>query len=493
MGRYGELAVLERAFGDVGTERAVTVAIHGESGVGKSCLVRRFLDVALAGRDDVIVLAGRCYEREAVPYKALDEVIEQLSRRLARMTRTEAQELLPPDARSLTLLFPALGRVSALGTRGSISDREPLEQRRAAFRALRDLFSRLCAGRRVVITIDDLQWTDADSLALLQEVLRPPDPPPLLLVVTLRGGPQPDAGPPPIVASIPGDVRPVHVGRLAGDDSRRLAELLLARAANLTASDAAAIASEGDGHPLFIDELVRHATIARRDASTGPLRLDDALWRRQKRLDPAARRVLEVACLLGAPVSQDVVAHAAEIDMGELTRAVALLRATNFVRTRGARVTDAIEPFHDRIREAIVARLDDRARRECHAAIGAALELAKGADPEVLATHWEGAREPVKAARYLLVAAEQAALALAFDRAARLYRRGLELLPAGDPRGRGVREHSPSPSPAPATASPRRPSTSVPQRMPGRERPSSCAAAPPSSSFAPDAWRAAWR
>ena len=58
----------------------------------------------------------------------------------------------------------------------------------------------------------------------------------------------------------------------------------------------------------------------------------------------------------------------------------------------------------------------------------------------MLATHWSGAGEPAKAARHALVAAEQAAQALAFHRAARLCERALSLLPDGDPRRRAVRE-----------------------------------------------------
>ena len=385
------------------------------------------------------MLTGRCYERESVPYKALDEVIESLSRRLGRMSRDDVSSLAPPDADSLSLLFPAMGRVPALAQHASSPDRDPLERRRVAFRALRELLRRLSARQRVVITIDDLQWTDADSVALLQDLLRPPDAPAILLVLTMRGSLGENGAPPALVASLPGEVRAVLVDRLARDDARRLAEVLLAQAASTSLTDAAMIAAEADGHPLFIDELVRHASLAR-DSAPGVLRLDDALWRRVLRLDEASRRVLDVACLLGAPVSQEVVAHAAGIDMGELAHAVSLLRATHLVRTQGARVTDAIEPFHDRVREALVARLGAEARRACHARIAAALELAKGSDPEVLATHWAGANEPAKAARYALVAAEQAAHALAFERAARLFELALSLLPEADPRRRGVRE-----------------------------------------------------
>jgi serine/threonine protein kinase len=439
VGRDAELDALEGAFDEVVGGRAVTVALHGESGVGKSCLVRRFLDVTLAGRDDVLVLAGRCYEREAVPYKALDEVIETLSRRLANMPRDQAARLLPADLASLALLFPAMARVSSRASRPSAHDRDPLERRRAAFRTLRELFARLAEARRVVVTIDDLQWTDADSLALLHEVLRGPDAPPLLLVVTLRETPGDVAkahAPASPLDALPGTVHRVPIGRLAAEDARRLAEDLLVLAANAP-GEAAAIAAEAGGHPLFIDELVRHASLAARTGE-GALRLDDALWRRVQHLDEAARGVLEVACVLGAPASQEAVANAAGIDMGELARAVSLLRATNFVRTGGARATDTIEPFHDRVREAVVARLDAEARRDCHGRIAAALELTKGADPEVLSTHWAGADEPAKAARHALVAADQAAQALAFHRAARLCERALALMPEQDARRRAV-------------------------------------------------------
>jgi predicted ATPase len=323
-----------------------------------------------------------------------------------------------------------------------ILDRDPHERRRGAFRALRELLRKMCARHTLVIAIDDLQWTDTDSLSLLSELLRPPDAPPLLLVVTMRGteGASNPSAPPKLALQIPGDVRAVHIGRLAKEDARELAITLLRRDAGMSADEAVAIAKEADGHPLFIDELVRHAAAHGRDAPAGGLRLDDALFARVQRLDLAARRVLEVACVLGAPVAQDVVANAAGLEMSDFTRAVSLLRTSNLVRTRGGRVTDAIEPFHDRVREAVSGRLDPDAKRECHARLASALELAKGSDPEVLATHWAGAGEVAKAARYAISAADQATQALAFERAARLYGRAIAFVPATDPRLRALRE-----------------------------------------------------
>jgi hypothetical protein len=438
VGRARELGVLEQAFADVGGGRAVTVALYGESGVGKSALVRRFFETSIPEGDEVLGLAGRCYEREAVPYKAFDEVVEALSRRLARLPLAAAQALVPADVDPLAQIFPALHRIPAIARKSMSPDRDPLERRRSAFRAFVELLRRISARQRLVITIDDLQWTDADSLALLHEVLCPPDAPPFLLILTVRTPQAAVDQAPPVLATLPGDVRVVHVGRLATEDARALAKSL-ADASGAVASDVDAIAAEADGHPLFIDELVRHAAVTR-DGPAAPLRLDDALWRRVTRLDPGARKVLEIAAVLGAPATQEVVAHAAGLEMGQFGRAVSLLRTTNLVRTQGGRVTDTIEPFHDRVREAVFARLEPQVRRDCHAAIASALELAKNSDPEVLATHWIGAGEPATGGRYVIVAAEQAVQALAFERAARLFQTALELLPTADPRRRAASE-----------------------------------------------------
>ncbi len=457
VGRARELAELGRGLGDA-TGRAVTVALYGESGVGKRCLVRRFLEKSLDDFPDALVLTGRCYEREAVPYKAFDEVIDTLSRKLARLEKEAVLPLVPPGIASAAQLFPALCRVPGVapagdfppGARGrSPADLDPHERRRAAFHALRALFGLIAKTRRVVILIDDLQWTDADSLALLVDLLQPPETPPILLVVTLRTLTSPGGEPelPTLLGALPGDVRAVKVGRLAPADARQLAaSLLKLRVSPSLVGGAEMIATEAAGHPLFIDELVRHAALSSHPdaiADAEPVsvapRLDDVLWARILRLERPQRRVLDVACVIGAPMAQELVAQAAGLDMRDFVRAASLLRTSNLVRTGGARATDAIEPYHDRVREAVFARLTEDERSHCHERIASALEASKAYDPEVLAVHWAGAGQPSKASRYMVVAAEQAALALAFQRAARLYQRAIDLAPEDDARRRPLR------------------------------------------------------
>jgi tetratricopeptide (TPR) repeat protein len=61
--------------------------------------------------------------------------------------------------------------------------------------------------------------------------------------------------------------------------------------------------------------------------------------------------------------------------------------------------------------------------------------------PELLAVHLHGAGQPARAVKYYLQAGTQAAETLAFERAAALYERALQLQPAGDQGMRDLRVH----------------------------------------------------
>ncbi|HEY3818807.1 MAG TPA: AAA family ATPase [Polyangiaceae bacterium] len=422
VGRRAELALLDAAFAEARAGAMVVLRVLGESGVGKTALVRRFGDEAAAA--GALVLSGRCTERELVPYKAVDGVVDALSQHLTGLPPDIAGSLLPDSAVLLPQLFPVLGRLEALADpdpadRGAV---EPREARARSFAALRELLGSVARAQPLVVAIDDLQWADADSLTLLGEIVRPPQAPSMLLVCTSRA----DTG------ELPFASRDVRLAPLERDDAVELATNLLARAGTPTVKSARSIAEEGGGHPLFIAELARHA----RRSSGGDVHLDDALWARVSRLDDRARALVELMAVAGAPVTLTIAAQATgETDRSALASRVALLRAESLLRTARGGGSERVEAYHDRVREAVLARLDEKARSAWHEKLATALQAAGDADPAALALHWRGAGAADKAAHFTLLAAHDAAASLAFERAAALARTALELLPRAHPDG----------------------------------------------------------
>ena len=430
VGRVDELRSLEQAFSDVRAGATVTTLVHGESGVGKSFLVRRFLARLDELDDRVLVLAGRCFERESVPYKAVDGIIDQLREYLVSLNEQELLDVLPPDALLLTRAFPVLGDVIQKRDSVDLDASNPQALRARMFAALRALLVRVVARRNLVLSIDDLQWADKDSLELLAEVMRPPDAPRLLLVATMRMTTEQVASSTRAgldALEIVGDVRDVHVHQLGPDEAHALARALLRAGTDEKTIDE--VVSESNGHPLFIDELARQRDSAR---STKVLRLDDALWSRVTRLEREVQRLLELLAVSGLPIAQGLAAEAVGVEPGELSDFAAQLRTDHLAKTSGAKRDDLIEIYHDRVRQSVLAHLDPEARARWHGRLAAALERVKSDDAETLSVHWHGAGDAARAATYAERAAETASRTLAFERAARLYRSALEMAPHSD-------------------------------------------------------------
>jgi serine/threonine protein kinase/tetratricopeptide (TPR) repeat protein len=422
LGRDAELAGLARALDDVRQGQTVTVLLHGASGVGKSALAQHFLDGLRRQAAGAVVLAGRCYERESVPYKALDGLVDALGRYWRHLPRDQARELLPRDVGPLVRVFPVLLRVEAVAEAPRREAPDPHEVRRRAFAALREVLGRLGDRRPLVLHLDDLQWGDVDSALMLAELVRPPEPPRLLLVAGFRSEDRErspclralwralEAGPGP-------DRREVALRPLGPDDARELAARLLAGAG---AGAAEAVARESGGSPFFIVELAQAVQAGGADVTLG-----GAIAARVGALLAEQRRLLEVVAVAGRPLGHNAALRAA--GLGEDGRRCLIeLQAARLLRG-GPTGRQEVEAYHDRIRETVVARLDAKALAEHHRRLARTLEATGRADPEVLAVHLDGAGEPQRAGEYYARAAEQAARALAFDRAAHLFRRALEL------------------------------------------------------------------
>ena len=431
VGREQQLSSLMGAFEAMWTGTPSTVHLHGASGIGKSALVRRFLAQVRGKHPSAVVLTGRCYAQETVPYKALDSVIDALSRTLSHLPEAEVRALLPRDVLALARLFPVLKQVDAVvrARRRVLDIPDGVELRRRASAAFKELLARIADERPLVVLIDDLQWGDLDSAALLLDMLRPPDPPQLLFVACYRTDEAAQSALVGALLASEGARVDLPLDRLAPDEIRHLARLLASGHA-LDEQHFKDIERDSSGNPFFIAELVgflqRESLTSRSTSGTGSTRarLDAVLRRRFDRLSDDARRLLEVVALAGTPLPRAVAAQAAELGPRG-PEALSVLLSQRLVRITAH--DDRIEAYHDRIREAAVGALSPERLAVHHGSLGEHLEAARCADPETLLIHFQRSGQMARAAGYAAEAAEVAFEALAFTRAARLFRLALDL------------------------------------------------------------------
>src|SRR5262249_53761981 len=179
-------------------------------------------------------------------------------------------------------------------------------------------------------------------------------------------------------------MRHLKLALLPPDEARELVDLLLPGEAQVAQN----IVQEAAGHPLFIQELVHHAA-AEGARAPHSIRLDEALGVRIERLDPPARALLEAVAVAAAPLPQRLTAQAAGLSESDYSEWLGQLRAARLVRSEGSRGSDAVEPYHDRVRDAVMAHLSPEVRTRHHARLAHALESAGVGehDPRVLVRH----------------------------------------------------------------------------------------------------------
>ncbi|HUQ01082.1 MAG TPA: BREX system ATP-binding domain-containing protein [Kofleriaceae bacterium] len=403
VGRERELAALDDELEAVRRGGLRAVAVLGEPGIGKSALVEHA--AARAALGGALVLSARCSERERVPFRAVDGLVDDLVAWLATRDAAERATLLAGDAALLGEVFPVAAHVAPPAP----VIVEPRARRERLFAGFRALLDAVVARQPVVIWLDDAQWADDDSIAMLAAALASP-PPPLFLGVATRDEP------PPWLPDAPTTIR---LGPLARAAAAELARELAPAADVETLVDGAA------GHPLYLSELA----VAGAGASANLLEL----LRDQVASLPAGSRVLlERLAVHGGPLRRDALALAVPEGV-ELGAVLPVLRRMRLVASAPARGAVAFDVFHARVRDAVLSALDAPRRAAHHGALALAIERCDPTDAPVLATHWEGAGEPARAFGHAVAAAAAADSALAFERAVSWYRRALAL---GDAAGR---------------------------------------------------------
>ncbi|OLR93377.1 hypothetical protein BJP25_17045 [Actinokineospora bangkokensis] len=317
VGRAGERAALLAAL----DPSPAVVLLEGEAGIGKSRLVA---EVLAAGSPAALPLVGVCAQvGEPFPYGAVLESLRDTGPALARCgplnpVTGALAPLLPEIAAHLPPPPPPTGDARA--------------DRHRVFRGVRAL---LAALGEVLLVIEDLQWADDGTRALVRFLLG--DPPPGLRVLLsyrrehARSCPPLGTGfrPAPGMASAHIPVPPLDV-----DDTRALTESVLGGAA-VSAAFAAKLHERTAGIPFVIEETLRalrdpHGAVhadsdaAHRllDAAGVPLLLRDGMAERLARLPVTAARLAHAAAVLGVPAPAELLGTLAGVPDPRLGEAV---------------------------------------------------------------------------------------------------------------------------------------------------------------------------
>ena len=398
IGRDAECQAIDAAI--AAPQRAPVLLLLGEPGIGKTRLLDHLAERAQA--QGLRLIRARCFEAEAVrPYGFWLDALRGLP------TEGAGEQVLAAVA-------PLLGgRLS--GDVGAVS-REQL------FDAAAALLDALAARQPLVVVVDDLQWIDDASAALLHFVARRLADPvrPVLFAAAARSGEVDDnAAAKGLLQSLARErtLLRLELQPLAEDEVRRWLGHRLA--------DVSAALRDSGGNPLFLVELARSAECG---SSAGGRALDALIGERLRSLDDASRDVLGWAAVLGGVFGAERLADVTALPLTEVLVRVGLLERHGLLRASG---DGGFDFAHGLVRQAVYRSLSMARRRAQHRQIARALIAASADDPWLhgeVVHHACLAGAALEATRAALAAGEHWLRVFANREAAQVAERGLALL-----------------------------------------------------------------
>jgi DNA-binding CsgD family transcriptional regulator len=427
VGRTEELAALEGALRRAGAGDAAAVFVAGESGVGKTRLMRELERRATAA--GARVLRGDCVAFGAgeLPYAPIAGALRDAVRQLGL---SALQDLVGPARDELARLVPELRAAEPAGAEpapGLAATGEPLAQARL-FGALRGLLDRLAAQAPVVLVVEDLHWADHSTLEFLSSLMRGLRDERLVVMCTYRSDELHRRHP----------LRPF----LAEEERREVVERVVlapfspaelsAQVAGILgdAADAQLVArlyERSEGNPFFAEELIAASEEA--DGAL-PASLRDVLSLRIEALPGDARHALRVAAAAGRRAGHRLIAAVVDLPEPALLEALRAALAQHVL----VQEADGYAFRHALLQEAAYADLLPGERTALHLALAQALsndpsltDDTGGAAAAELAHHWRAAHRLPEALAAHVRAGLEAERVFAFAEAGQQLETALEL------------------------------------------------------------------
>jgi len=441
VGRHQELSQLADSFARVRGNLPQIVTVVGDYGTGKSRLIYEFKQ-SLAGQS-VVFLEGRCAAlRQKVPYSPFIFMMRQYFSITQSETSSSSAEKIAAKVKewdpTLEQIYPFLCRLLSVG--GAPPKDVPADEtKRDTYHALAKLVGRISESAPVVMLIEDLHWIDESSRELLELAVSELTRARVMMVFTHR---------PDYQASWRAQVAFTQLTlRSLSDDETR--DVIRAVAGGPLPEDLEQrILAKAEGSPFFAEEITRalfeegYLSVDNGNRRlTRPLEevlipgtVREVIAARLDRLGGSAKRLVQVASVLGRQFHSDQLARLLQGDGIDIAGVLATLEQRGILHRKNVLSADEYRFGESLTQEVAYDGLLMKERRQIHERIAWLLDAtASDGDPEraaLLAHHFARSDNRAKAVETLMAAARQAERLPSYTTASDLDRQAWEIADA---------------------------------------------------------------
>ncbi|MBI2572078.1 MAG: AAA family ATPase [Candidatus Schekmanbacteria bacterium] len=456
IGRDDVLATIRSAVASLGAGTGGVLFLVGESGIGKTRVALEA--VRIAEELDVPVLTGECSEHRRDALEAFKRPLRQLGDQCLELGAPAVERIFGERGRVLSAFQPAIAPLPGIADWPPPAELPGLAAVRRVQQFMTETLRAFASGRALLLVLDDLQWADELSLAVLEHAL-----------AEIRAGGLPML----VLATVRREAVNERMQQLLAIPSNQAIPLgrlpmpaVITMVGDMLALDpppehfSSHVATWADGNPFFVAEYLRGAVdhgylwrdewgrwqmseaLAgvvdgdRCEALPLPRAIRDLILKRFATLSHEARSVLQLASAAGATIDESLLQAVVAAARGGALEGIAEASVNGALRELERRQileagADGLLRFaHAKLLETAYLELDAQARAALHGAIAEALlHLRQGENVELgaLARHFDLAGKADEARTWYEVAAESPQGRQAPQEAAELLKRAAEL------------------------------------------------------------------